>query len=300
MTTLLGIVLGLAAALSQCFSYLVSRAFVVRHRHAFVGLLLTSHLYIGVMALGVLAVAWSPAMPPAEQYARPLVVATLAYLLGQGAMLLLMHFTNPSRVAPLLGAKIIILAILATAFFGYRLSPLQITAVAACTAAVVLLNYTGGTLTLPALLILLTACTGYALSDLNIHALIVGLQPLRPLHAAVVGGALSYILCGAISLLLLPWLVRRRMLVNWRYALPFAVFWYAAMLGLFGSIGLVGPVFGAILQSSRGLMSIVIGVFVARLGWLHIEQQHAPRVWAKRAAAAVLMSLAIGLYALGG
>jgi len=300
MTTLFGIALGLAAALSQCFAYLISRAFVVRHRHAFVGLLLTSHLYMGAMALVVLVLSWSPVMPPASQFALPLAGATLAYLLGQGAMLLLMHFTNPSRVAPLLGAKILILAILATAFFGYRLAPLQIAAVAACAGAVVLLNYSGGSLTLPALFILLVACTGYALSDLHIHALIQGLSPLRPLHAAVVGGALCYVLCGALSMLLLPWLVRRRMVVDWRYALPFAVFWYAAMLGLFGSIGFVGPVFGAILQSSRGLMSIVIGVFVARLGWLHIEQHHARHVWVKRAAATVLMSLAIGLYAAGG
>ncbi len=297
MTTLFGILLGLGAALSQCFAYLISRAFVVQHRHAFVQFLLTSHLYMGVMALLVLAAAWPAGMPLPRQAMVPLAGTTLFYIIGQAAMLLLMRFINPSRVAPLLGAKILVLAVLATAFFGYRLSGPQILAVIACAAAVLLLNATGGGLSIRAGAVLLVACTGYSLCDLYIQALIISLRPLPPLHAAMLAGALSYVLSGLLSLAILPWLIRRRHLVSWRYALPFSLLWYGAMLGLFGCIGYVGPVFGVILQSSRGLMALAIGVVVARLGWLHIETRLSRPVLVKRAVAALLMSLAIGLYA---
>jgi hypothetical protein len=300
MTTLYGILLGLAAAATQCGAYLASRAYVVGRRRAYLRLLATSHLYMGVYAAALLPFVWTVEVPRCANFAGPLAASTLFYLVGQAAMLLLMRMTNPSRVAPLLGGKIVVLALLASLLFGHRLTPGHWAAVAACAAAVCVLNVSGGSLPGKALLVLLLACTGYSLSDLNIYRLVLALQPLGKLRASLVGAALAYLLSGMLVLPLTPWLIRTRQLADWRYVLPFSLFWFAAMIGLFASIACVGPVFGIILQSTRGLMSIAVGAYVARLGYLHVEGIVSRRVLLQRIAAALLMSAAIGLYAASG
>lgn len=60
----------------------------------------------------------------------------------------------------------------------------------------------------------------------------------------------------------------------------------------------VGPVFGIILQSTRGIMSIIVGVAVSRLGLLHIEAHITHNVFIQRLAAALLMTIAVALYAM--
>ncbi|MEM6507538.1 MAG: hypothetical protein AAF711_19030, partial [Planctomycetota bacterium] len=55
-------------------------------------------------------------------------------------------------------------------------------------------------------------------------------------------------------------------------------------------------ILGNILQSTRGLMSILLGVLIAKLGHHHIES-HAPlKVVIQRAIAAAMMIGAIALY----
>ena len=175
--TCIGIAFGIATALSQCFAYIFSRLFVLRHHSALWRLLVVSHVYMGLAALIGLPFAWPDTLPPLSRFWFPVVGAGGFYLIGQVGLFVAMRVTNPSRVAPLLGIKIIILALLATFVFGKTITPVQWAAVFACFGAVAALNFSGGSLPLKAIVMLLITCTGYSLSDIHIDKLVRALAP---------------------------------------------------------------------------------------------------------------------------
>jgi len=298
MTTLLGIILGLTTACSLCFAYVYSRLFVIRHQNASWQLLLVSHVYMGVASVLALPLIWPDDLPLMRQYILPLFGTAGFYVAAQGGLFILMRMTNPSRVVPLLGTKILILAALAAPVFGRTVTPMQWLAVGACFGAVLVLNFSGGSLPPKALLLLLLTCTGYALSDLNIDRLVRALAPLSTLHAAAWGVLASYILLGIAASTIMLATRSRTLFVDWQLSLPFAALWLFGMLTLFICIGLVGPLFAIILQSTRGLMSVVLGAILAHRGWLTVEPHVTRRIFLQRMAAAALMVAAVALYAL--
>ena len=292
----IGIAFGIATALSQCFAYVFSRLFVLRHRNALWQLLVASHIYMGLAALIGLPFVWPDSLPPLSRYAWPVIGAGGFYLVGQVGLFVAMRLTNPSRVAPLLGIKIIILALLATFVFGKTITSTQWIAVFACFGAVAVLNFSGGSLPLGAIVMLLFTCTGYSLSDIHIDKLVHALAPLPTLHAAMLGAFLTYVLLGIVAALIVPLAKPRTLFTDRHLAVPFAAFWFIAMLTLFICIGVLGPVFAVILQSSRGLMSVVLGGVLAHRGWSEVEPRVSPRVLMQRIVAAALMIAAVALY----
>ena len=78
-----GILLGLLAAGCQSLCYLFSRRYVVRAGHDSRQLFALSHAWMGLMALVLVPVFWSPAAPPWRSFVWPLLGTTVFYLLGQ-------------------------------------------------------------------------------------------------------------------------------------------------------------------------------------------------------------------------
>jgi hypothetical protein len=62
--------------------------------------------------------------------------------------------------------------------------------------------------------------------------------------------------------------------------------------------GLIGVIYGNVVQATRGIMAVGIGWIVAHIGHVHLEVRVSRRVFWKRVAGAVLMTLAIVLYRL--
>ena len=189
-TVIMGMLFGVAAAFGQSMSYIFSRAYVIRHPRAPGTLMVSSHLIIGVGALVVLPFAWTPDVPPLAVYIRPLLGTACFYAIGQAGLFLLMQRIGASRVAPLLGFKIVLLAFIAVVFMGEDLSFRQGLAVVLCFGATLMLSRSGTPFSVPGLLCLFGTCLGYSLSDLNIQALTRSLEPLPRVHAAVYGAAL--------------------------------------------------------------------------------------------------------------
>ena len=296
MITILGIILGLTTAFSQCFAYIFSRMYVTRHRHAYWHLLLASHIYMGIAALACIFFVWPTALPPLRQYAIPLLGAGGFYVIAQGGLFILMRMTNPSRIAPLLGVKILILALLATLFYGQELAPMQWIAVVACFGAVVTLNFSGGSLPLKAILLLILTCTGYSLSDIHIGKLISALSGIDTVRAAIWAALATYICLGVAAGAVVAITRPRSIFIEWKLSLPFSALWLIAVLTLYISIGILGPVFAIILQSSRGLMSVVLGALLAHHGWAAVEAKLPRKIFIQRIAAAGLMIAAVALY----
>ena len=295
-----GILLGLAAAACLSVSYIFSRLFVMRCDDGARRLLIASHLFLGLASAAVLPLVWSSDVPPLRRYAAPLLCSAAFYLAGQAGLFLLVRRIEVSRAAPLLGLKIPILAAIASLFLHQPLSAGQWLAVLLCVLAMLLLNASGGRFPALAAVWLTVACVGYSMSDLCIVWLVRALLPLSGLRASVLGVCLSYLVCGAAAVAALPAAGMRRSLAGWRLSAPFAAVWFLAMVFLFGCFGTIGAVYGNVVQSTRGILSVLLGAALAKLGVADLEVRASRRAVAGRLAAAVMMTLAIWLFKAGG
>lgn len=294
-----GILFGLLAAVLQSGAYVFSRLFVLRREDGVIRLLITAHILMGAASLAILPLAWRPGVAAPSAWAWQALGVSGFYLLGQAGLLRVMRTTEASRVAPLLGFKIVVLAVITVGFMHRPLAAEQWLAIGLCVTAAVSLNFSGVSLSLHGVAWLLFTCINYSLSDLCIEQLFGALGLPSRFEASVLGTSISYVLCGAVALVALPLARRRIGRVDWVQALPFACCWLMAMVCLFICFGSVGAVYGNILQSTRGLFSILAGMWLASMGWFHLEQRAPGWVRVRRCAAAVLMVAAIWLFGHG-
>lgn len=295
---LTGILLGLCAATAQSLSYLFLRVFVVRFRGSTLPLLVMSHLIMGALSMAMLPFIWPASMPPAGQLLPPLLGASLYYMAAQAFLFVALRHTDASRVSPLLGLKIVILTGLSMLMLHQHYSLIQWTAVLLCLASAMILNGSGGGLGLKTIGVILLVCTGYSLSDINIKQLIDCFAYLDLLHSSLLSVCLSYVVCGAVSVMALVW-IRPSSRVMWMQTVPFALMWFVAMLFLFACFQIIGVVYGNIVQSTRGLISICLGSLISAAGFVHLERKITRGVLYRRAAAALIMLLAIALFYAG-
>jgi len=105
----------------------------------------------------------------------------------------------------------------------------------------------------------------------------------------------TYLVCGVFGFVLL-FFSGDRPLRDIPLAAPFALSWLVSMLCLYSCFARVGVVMGTILQATRGIISVLLGLAVSVLGWIHIEQKMGWQSWLLRFAAAAGMVAAIALY----
>jgi drug/metabolite transporter (DMT)-like permease len=304
----LGVISGLAAAFFSAVSYLVSRHYGLTQRArgrkgTALRLLATSHLLMAVVSLPLTWTAWPAAAPAVSRFALPLAASIGFYLLGQASLFTALKRVEASRVAPLLGLKVVMLAAVVSFVLGEVLDMRQWLAVSLSIVAAAMLQAGRGAVPARAFGFVLSSCLSFAVSDLWIVRLIDGLQAgvvasggvISRLHAGGLAMTLTYGLCGAMFAPLVA-VLRPSTRADWTAASQYAAAWLVSMVGLYCCFGLVGVVFGNILQSTRGVMSVALGVVLAHLGWHELEQRVERATLLRRVAAAVLMTAAIALY----
>jgi drug/metabolite transporter (DMT)-like permease len=304
----LGIAAGLAAAFFSAISYLVSRHHGLRQRAAgrrgtALRLLVLAHLLMAAVCIPLAWVAWPARSPDMRQAVMPLAASVGFYVLGQMALFAALKRVEASRLAPLMGLKIAMLAAIVSLALGHMLDTRQWLAVMLSVAAAALMQAGSGAVPARPVALLLTCCFCFAIADLAIIDLIDALQTgasvagetVGRLHAGGLAMTLTYAACGAVFAPLVPWL-RPLERDDWLAAAGYSVAWLLSMCGLYCCFGLVGPVFGNILQSTRGVMSVLLGAGLAHLGWHELEQRIDRATLLRRVAAALLMTAAITLY----
>lgn len=290
-----GIVCGFMAALFQSLSYVASRWFLKRSGGGPLQLLGISHIWMGAVALVLFPLLSGPSMPPLKAYLAPGFGAMSFYLIAQASLFLALRHTDSSRIAPLLGLKVFVLALISVVALHKVLNGWQWSAVAFSVGAVFLLNESGERLPWVAMLAVWVTVLGYSLSDLCIKQLVVVLEPAGS-KAALIGVCVTYIMGAGAGLPLILFQRSEGGGRLWWMAAPYAAFWFVSMLFLYITFDRVGVVFGNIIQSTRGLMSIGLGVMVGRLGMIDIETRVTHLVVARRLTGAALMTAAIMLY----
>lgn len=300
-----GIALGLLTALGHAAAYLAARHFTAaapgRAARPGLTLLALAHVWMAGAAAMALPWLWPAGLGPDRRWIAPLTAMVASFALAQWALVSALRTLDASRVAPLLGFKIAVLAALAAAR-GETLWPSQWAGVALAVGGAVMLGTTGGPVALRPALQVLAACVFYAVCDVLILATIRGAEAAAGIDPAAqpwIGPAWAvgavYLSLGLPALLLLPQYGRRG-LADWRQALPYAAIWLASMIALYGAFARLGTVLGAILQSTRGLIAIGLGVALAAAGFEHLEQRVAPGVLVRRGLAAAAMIFAVWLY----
>lgn len=301
-----GVTAGLAAAAASAVSYLLSRHYAIRTGRPGLRLLVLAHVVMGCACLPLAWLLAPPAMPRPGIWLPACLGSVGSYLLGQAAVFAALRRADASRVSPLLGLKVAMLAVVVGGVVGTPLDAGQWLAVGLSVAAAVLLRAAGSPLRPLVLALVAAACLAFAVSDLFIVALIDAFEPLLTttapggarLHAGGLAMAVTYVVCGMAALPLIP----RRPLPDrqdWLAAGQYATAWLAGMVGLYACFGLVGVVLGNILQSTRGLMSVALGAVFAALGWHDLEEPVDRFTLAKRIAAGLLMTAAIAVSVTG-
>ena len=164
--------------------------------------------------------------------------------------------------------------------------------------AAVGMNFTGGPLNRRGIQFLLLTLLAYATADLVETRMILMMPGDRLFLNSIAVTGIAFAALGCVSSLALF-----RMPRSWRYladAVPYAASWYLAMIFLFASFGAVGVLFGNIIQASRGLISVLLGVILLKTGLDCLEPRVDGRAWARRIVMAVLMLIAMALYSLAG
>ena len=300
----LGVAAGFVAALASAVAYFISRHHTSRGGSS-PRLLVIAHALMGAACLPVAWLLWPTGLPVARAWIAPLLGASCSYLVGQAVVFAALARADTSRVAPLLGLKIAMLACIVSFLPGEPLDLRQWLAVGLSIVAAVMLQRGGG-MRRAAVGFTLAACVAFAVADLFIVALIDGLQrtaaeaavPLGRIHAGFLAMLVTYAVCGGAALcgLLLAPSLRRSTRGDWIAGSRYAATWLLGMAGLYICFGIVGVVFGNIVQSTRGLFSIVIGASLAHAGWHGLETQVDRRTLIRRLLAAALMTAAIAVY----
>lgn len=293
---LTGVLFGFAAALMQSVSYVYSAQFICQHKATPLTLLVLMHLVLGGISLLILPFLWHPELLNVGNYATPLLFTALFYGVGQISLFQAIRASEASRVSPLLGLKVLVLALIGLLWFGDSYELIQWLAVALCAVGAVWLSASGGRIHGRALFWVVMACVGYSLSDLSVLYTMRSFEQLPLIHAAAVGVCLCYLICAVASLLLYPRIKEKHLLLQ---STPSALTWLLAMMCLFACFAEIGVVFGGIVQSSRGLLSIFLGVFLTWVGFRYAEKMPAKRVFVQRFSASALMLLAIAMFSLG-
>jgi drug/metabolite transporter (DMT)-like permease len=295
---LTGVLLGFGAAFCQSASYLCSRIFTSKYPGGTISLLALSHILMGIFSSFVILFFLPERMPRVSGYGVDVLICVVTYLAGQTFLFIALKTAPASRVSPLLGLKVFMLAIIADIVFKQDFAAMQWTAVVLSMAAAFLLSWTGEKLPFKSMLWILCACFTFCISDLKIKAMVSDFSYMPLVQATVFSACLAYIFAGVLGAGALAFVPRpsREM---WYLSAPFAISWFGAMLLLYGCFAIIGVVYGNIVQSTRGIISMLFVPVMVFAGMEHIESKMPRAIFYRRLAAAVLMSGAIALYYLG-
>lgn len=292
----LGIIGGLVAASMQSVAYLFGRKFLAGSGSA--NQLLFSSIIITSVVSWLLVpffVDWDVVLT--WRMAGKLLIVNGGLFVGHWGFFSAQNHIESSRIASLMGLKIVLVMLLVMIFVHTEFSLWQYTAVFMATFAAVLMNWSKGKLDWNGMGFLLFALLGYAVSDLGIQLAVDEVRVSDPIESAIRGFAVCYSSAGVVALAAV-----KPLKINFKVleaALPQAVCWIISMGGLYVCFGLLGAAFGNVVQASRGVISLLLGIIVSFISAdAVLEQKQSVSVWIRRTIAALMMFGAIVMYAL--
>ena len=225
-----------------------------------------------------------------------LLLSNGGLLLGHWGFFSAQKHIESSRIASLMGLKILLVMLLMLIFMHANFTLLQYIAIVLAASAAILINWINGKLDWNGMGYFSMALLGYACSDLGVQLVVQEMQCSNPIAGGLAGFSASYGVLGFFALAALkPLKVNFRML---KKALPQGVCWVFSMWGLYVCFGLLGAAFGNVVQASRGIISLILGIILSFFAIQGLEQKQSWVMWLRKAVAALMMFGAIVLYAM--
>ena len=291
-----GALFGFSAAFCNAVGYLFGVDFLRRYNSP---LRLLFSANIGMMVFSAPFVCWlyPGRLDEPGRFAILLASWVVCFMLGNLCFFVTQKYIEPSRLASLLGLKIIILMLI-FAVFSSRIPNLrQVMAAVTAAAAAMLMNWSrSGRVTPAGAGFLVLTLIFYCLCDIAETVMVRQLvqSGASVLRSAFFVTALAYTIIGVVSLPgVLVLKLSRPQLVD---GMPYAALWLISQALLMTCFGLIAPVFGNIILASRGIFSVLLGWVLMRCG-LKLDADISASQWLQRAAAALLMIGAVALYA---
>ena len=293
----MGIFASALCALLQSCSYISSAAFLKRYNSSF-SLLVFSQLAMGIVSIPVAVIFFPRGLfNDIAQLALFLFIWLIVICAGQYFFFATQKHIESSRLSSFLGLKIIVLAAITTIFLSGKISLIQFLAILLATSGAVIMNGGKSTkkMSLKAALLLAATVISYCLADLTETRLMKMSQSGNIWCDGLGVCATCYMILGVC---MIPLLKKCKFsFEQLKYGTPYGVLYFGSQVALFVSFGLIGPVFANVIQSSRGIISVAIGVILCRFGLSSLDNKGDRNLWLRRLACAIIMTTAIILYA---
>ena len=289
-----GIAAGFFSALFMSVSYVFSRAFIRKYKDP-VRLSIFSQLVMTFGGLAALITSLFFVKIPFDNGKLYLYIfgENATFIIGQTSFFILLKKVEATRASSLLGLKLIPLAVIAS-FLGQDLSLWQWLAIVLCSLAAAGMNLTGLAMSPKSLFWLFTSVIFYALCDICLGGLMQVIEGSNTFMKSVAGMGVCFTSLGLIStVFLFRYKPTKREMFD---TIPYSFCYFSSILLLLVCFCLVGVVFGNILQSGRGIISIVLGIILLQLGWEKTEGKVPAKIWVQRLLMAFLMLCAMTLY----
>ena len=292
-----GVSIGIASAFMQSAAYIFSRRFV-NHFHSSLKLVVYSQLLMGAFGVVVFAATFPfvefPRGAELWKFAPATALFVVAYHVAFYCFFKALNEIEASRLSSLLGLKVVTIALITYPFLHAQLNLWHLAAVVLTAVSAVGMNFSGVCIGRKGALYLAFALLGFSTTDITGTIFVKAMPGDAMILKAICATSFAYMFLGIIAAaVFVKAKFEPRALKG---ALPYSVLWFSAMLILFASFGIVGVVFGSIIQASRGVISVILGVVLARAGYADVEPDVPVRVWVRRAVMAAVMVFAIGLY----
>ncbi|MBR4663606.1 MAG: hypothetical protein IKO93_07010, partial [Lentisphaeria bacterium] len=230
----------------------------------------------------------------------PLGAWMLFFIFGQTSFFLALREIESSRLASLLGLKIVILTLIFMLFKHQNPKAGQWAAVIMASGAAFLINWSGKRweIGLKGAVFVLFTLIGYSMLDICENAVVMFFfdSGMSNLKSSLLTSSCCYTLNGLVSLPCLYRLkVSRRQIT---LGTPCALFWLGSQIALMSCFALLQPVFANVILASRGLIAVLLGAALPFFGIRNLDAAISRKQWILRGFAALLMIAAIGLYSL--
>lgn len=298
-----GIIFGLTAAFLMSLSYIFSKRFMLIHGSPFL-LTLYAMIVQGAAGLVLLAFVWDRFSWDFDLRAVLVAAGAVAGgIFGNFCFFRTLKEVEASRLSSLLGLKIATLALICMLILQHTVNWLQWVAVLMATIAAVGMNFTGGKITLKAAFWLFLTLLGYSLGDLAGTAflevfLAMGKEGTSRLVASFASVSCTVFLSALVMAPLFAFKHIPKKISMLRDSAYYGLIWFSSLLFLFDCFSSVGVVYGSILQAARGVISVIFGAILLKLGFKDYEPKVGLSAWIRRLIMAILMAGAMTVYAI--
>lgn len=293
----IGISCGVLAACFFAISYLVSGHALRKFKVTSLQLLALSSFWQGLIAFSILYFIWEPLVKPTDTILA-LWVTFLGYVFAQFLFFWTLRFISASRIAPLMGVKIIMVFIIALILFEETFTTKKGLAILAIVFSAYCIQQSTTPVSIKGLLGILASITCFGISDTGVKLLTISLQETQHVAPGILGAVLATCMGFMVSsLLLLPKFKIKDSSKGYnKFAFIHAISWMLAIMFLFISIDRSGVVTGIILQALRGPISIILAVVAARFGLAHLEEKQSKTAYLKQFIASLSMIASIAWF----